>query len=60
MIVLGTLGKISAIFLTVFLIGYLMIAELGSKKIKRALMPFLIVLIILFLIIAVFDVLSKL
>lgn len=60
MIVLGTLGRISPIFLTVFLIGYLMVAELGSKKVKKALMPLLIVLVILFFIIAVVDVVSKL
>ena len=60
MIALGFIGKISPIFLTVLLIGYLMIAELGHGRIKKSLMPLLVVLIVLFLIIATVDVLSKL
>ena len=60
MIAFGILGKISPIFLTVFLIIYLMIAELGNEKVKKSLLPFILVLIALFLIVAVLDVLSKL
>ncbi len=60
MIALENVGSISPIFLTVFLIGYLIIAELGSEKVKRSLIPLLVVLIAVFLIVAVKDVISKL
>ena len=59
MITLNSLGEISPIFLTVLLIAYLILVELGSKKIKKTLMPFVIVLIVLFMIIAVIDIFSK-
>ena len=60
MIALESVGKISPIFLTVLLIIYLIIAELGSNKVKKSLKPIIIVLIIIFLIVAIIDVLSKL
>jgi hypothetical protein len=56
MITLAKLGDISPIFLTVLLIVYLIIVELGNKKIKKALLPFVVVLAIAFLIIAVISV----
>lgn len=59
MITLNNLGKISPIFLTLLLIGYLILVELGNEKIKKTLFPFVIVLIIVFLIIAVINVVSK-
>lgn len=58
MITLDLIGKISPIFLTVVLITYLIIVELGSKKIRNALLPFIIVLTIAFLIIAITSVYS--
>ncbi len=59
MITLNSLGQISPIFLTVLLIACLILVELGSKKIKKSLLPFVVVLIVLFMIIAVIDVVSK-
>jgi cytochrome b subunit of formate dehydrogenase len=56
MINLGIAGEISPIFLTVTLIIYLIIVELGSPKMKKALMPFVIVLTIVFLIFAITSV----
>lgn len=56
MIILSEIGKISPIFLTVLLIIYLIIVELGSKKIRNALMPFVVVLAIAFMILAVMSV----
>ncbi len=60
MITLGSVGKISPIFLTVLLIGYLILVELGNEKIKKTLLPLIIVLIAVFLIIAIIDIISKL
>lgn len=59
MITLNSLGKISPIFLTLLLIGYLILTELGNEKIKKTLLPLVIVLIVIFLVIAVLNVLSK-
>jgi len=59
MITLNEIGEISPILLTLLLIGYLILAELGNKKIKKTLLPILIALIIVFLIIAVMDIISK-
>jgi len=56
MITLAKIGEISPIFLTVLLIVYLIIVELGSKKIRNALMPFVVVLAIAFMILAVISV----
>ena len=58
MIILSKLGVISPIFLTVLLIAYLMIVELGNEKIKEALRPIVIVLIVIFLIIAIISILA--
>ena len=52
--------NISPIFLSVLLIVYLMIIELGDKKLKKALLPFVIVLLIIFSVVVVQDVISKL
>ena len=52
MIISDTLGNISPIAISVLTIAYLMLFELGNEKIKRALRPFIIVLIIIFLITA--------
>jgi putative effector of murein hydrolase len=43
---------ISPIFLTVTLIIYLIIVELGNEKMRKALFPFVIVLLLVFLIFA--------
>lgn len=56
MIISNTLGNISPIALSVLTITYLMLFELGNEKMKHALRPFIIVLIIVFLIIAVLDI----
>jgi len=56
MINFGIVGEISPIFLTVTLIIYLIIVELGSKKMRRALLPFVIALTIVFLIYAITSV----
>jgi hypothetical protein len=52
MINLQTATEISPIFLTVILIIYLIIVELGTPKMRKALLPFVIVLTIIFLIFA--------
>jgi hypothetical protein len=52
MIISNNLGNISPIVLSVLTIAYLMLFELGNEKIKRTLNPFIIVLIIVFLITA--------
>jgi putative effector of murein hydrolase len=56
MINLQTATEISPIFLTVTLIIYLIIVELGNKKMRKALLPFVIVLTIVFLIFAIASV----
>ena len=52
-------GFISPIALSVLLIAYLMIIELGNKKLKKILLPIIITLFIVFAIIFVQDILSK-
>jgi len=52
MINLQAATEISPIFLTVTLIIYLIIVELGNEKMKKALMPFVIILTIIFVIFA--------
>ena len=59
MITLSSIGDISPIFLTVLLIIYLILAELGNKKIKESLLPLIIALMMVFLIIAAIDIISK-
>ena len=56
MIIQNTLGNISPIVLSVLTIAYLMLFELGNEKIKYALRPLIIVLIVVFLIIAVLNI----
>jgi len=58
MITFQDIGKISPIFLSILLIAYLILVELGNEKIKKALLPFLIVLIIIFAIIAIISIYS--
>lgn len=58
MIISNNLDGLSPIFLSVLLIVYLLIIELGSEKIKKLLLPFVIVLIVVFAVIAgksIFD-----
>ncbi|HNZ52352.1 MAG TPA: hypothetical protein PLU55_04880 [Candidatus Pacearchaeota archaeon] len=56
MITLSKIGEVSPIFLTVLLIIYLMIVELGSRRTRNALMPLVIILAIAFMILAVISV----
>lgn len=58
MIISEYLGNLPPILLSVVLIIYLIIVELGDKNIKKELLPFVIVLTLLFLIIAVTSVLT--
>jgi len=58
MIVSSTLRNMSPIILSVLLIAYLMLFELGNKKIKRAIFPFVVVLLIIFVIIAVLNIIE--
>jgi hypothetical protein len=60
MITLEKIGEISPILLTVVLIGYLILVELGNDRIKRELIPLIIVLMVAFAIMAVIDIISKL
>ena len=53
MINLQVATQISPIFLTVTLIINLIIVELGNEKMKKALMPFVIILTIIFVIFAI-------
>jgi TctA family transporter len=60
MITLSTVGSISPIFLTVLLIIYLILVELGDEKMKKTLLPLVLVLIVVFLIGAVISIISQL
>jgi hypothetical protein len=60
MITLENVGHISPILLTVLLIGYLILVELGNENLKKTLLPSVIVLMIIFAIMAVMDIISKL
>jgi hypothetical protein len=60
MITLEEVGSVSPIFLTVLLIGYLILVELGNSKIKKTLLPLIIVLMVVFAIMAVMDIIKKL
>jgi len=59
MLTLETVGEVSPILLTVLLIGYLILVELGNSKIKKTLLPLIIVLIVVFAIMAIMDIISK-
>ena len=59
MLTLETVGTISPILLTVLLIGYLILIELGRENIKKTLLPQVIVLMIIFVIMAIMDIISK-
>jgi len=52
MIISESIGNISPIILSLLTIAYLMLFELGNEKIKHALKPLIIVLVIVFVIIA--------
>ena len=52
MINLVNAGEISSIFLTVTLIVYLIIAELGPEYLKKELFPVIVLLIAIFLVVA--------
>jgi hypothetical protein len=58
MINFQNLGNVSPIALTLVLLVYLMIVELGNKKLKKALFPFVLVLCIVFLILAINSIYS--
>jgi hypothetical protein len=60
MITLEEVGEISQILLTVLLIGYLILVELGNNKIKKTLLPLIVVLMAVFAIMAVMDIIKKL
>ena len=60
MITLEVVGKISPILLTVLLIGYLILVELGNEKIKKTLLPLIIVMMVVFALMAIMDIVSKL
>lgn len=56
--IIGETGNVSAIFLSVMLIFYLILVELGNKKIKDIMLPVIITLIIIFGIVAISSVVS--
>ena len=58
MLPLNVYNGVSSILLSVILIVYLMIVELGEAKTKRALLPFVIVLGIVFAILAFLSIYS--
>jgi hypothetical protein len=58
MITFQDLGSISPIALTVVLIAYLMLVELGNERIRKALLPFVVILTLVFLIIAASSIYS--
>lgn len=60
MITFQELGNISPIFLTVLLIVALLLVELGNSRLKKLLLPFVIVLLGVFVIVAVLNVISML
>ena len=52
------LSEVSSISLTVLLIILLMIVELGNPRWKKALLPFIAVLVLMFLIVAVMSIIN--
>lgn len=60
MIELAEIGNISGIYFTSILIIYLIIAELSSEKVKKTMLPFLILLVAIFIIIAALSVYTQL
>jgi len=59
MMIFPEMQMLSPIILSVTLIVYLIIIELGNEKIKKVLMPLVISVGIVFLITAIINVLSK-
>lgn len=53
-----TQSGISAIFLTVILIIYLIIVELGNPKVRKALFPFIVIMTLSFIVIAIKSIYS--
>lgn len=58
MIISNNLGTLSPIILSVLLIAYLILFELGNEKIRHALRPFVIVLTAVFFISALLEIIS--
>jgi hypothetical protein len=58
MITLGSFEELSPILLSILLIVYLITIELGNKRTRKALLPFITVLGIIFLIIAIKSIYS--
>jgi hypothetical protein len=58
MMIANTIGNLSPVLLSVILIVYLMLVELGNDRMRKALMPFVIVLTIIFLIMAITSIYS--
>lgn len=56
MIIFQDVRGLSPIFLSVLAILFLIIYELGNEKIKKIFLPFIIVLIVIFVIIAGIDI----
>lgn len=52
MIIFEQPGIVNSIALTVTLLIYLIMSELGNEKLKKALMPFIVVLLAVFAIVA--------
>jgi hypothetical protein len=48
----------SSIALTVLLIAYLMLVELGSDRVKKTFMPFVVTFLFIFIIIAISSIIS--
>ena len=58
--IIGSLDRlVSPIALSVLLIVYLMIVELGNEKVRRILLPIVVVLMILFALVFVQNIASK-
>ena len=59
MIVNKLVGSISPIALSVLLICYLMVVELGNRRVKKILVPIIVILLVVFGIIFVQNIMSK-
>jgi hypothetical protein len=59
MIISNIIGKLSPMVLSVLLIIYLMIIELGNKKMKKALLAYVIALMAIFAVIVFQNIAGK-
>lgn len=59
MITMEQVGQISPIFLTVTLMIYLILAELGHERIRKNLFPIIIALMAVFVVIAAMNIISQ-